>query len=55
LVSAGGTSGMIIDNISSTTGASNVYFSTLGTSGTCSTSGTATSGGCAVQAAQSGL
>lgn len=55
LVAAGGTSGIIIDNTSSTTGASNIYFSTLGTSGTCSTSGTLTSGGCAVQTAQNGL
>jgi hypothetical protein len=48
----GGTSGIVIDNTSSTTGASQVYFSTL-TNGTCATSGT--SGGCAVQASQSGL
>jgi hypothetical protein len=48
----GGTSGMIIDNTSSSTGASQVYFGTL-SSGTCATS-TGT-GGCAVQASQSGL
>jgi hypothetical protein len=46
----GGTSGITIDNITSTTnGASNIYFSTLG-SGTCTTSTTA--GGCAVQLSQ---
>ena len=55
LVAAGGTSAIIIDNTSGTTGASQIYFSTLGTSGTCATSGTLTTGGCAVQAAQSGL
>jgi hypothetical protein len=55
LVAAGGTSGSIIDNTSSTAGASNIYFSTLGTTGTCATSGTLTSGGCAVQASQSVL
>ena len=48
----GGTSGIVIDNTSSTTGASQVYFSTL-SNGTCATSGTI--GGCAVQASQSGL
>jgi len=55
LVAAGGTSAIIIDNTSTTGGASQIYFSTLGTTGTCTTSGTVTSGGCAVQAAQSGL
>ncbi len=44
---AGGTSGIIIDNVSTTTGASQVYFSTL-SNGSCG-------GGCAVQASQSGL
>jgi hypothetical protein len=43
----GGTSGIIIDNTSTSTGASQVYFSTLGT-GTCG-------GGCGVQASQAGL
>jgi hypothetical protein len=53
---AGGTSGIIIDNTSSAVGgASNIYYSTLGTTGTCTTSGTVTSGGCAVQISQSGL
>jgi len=51
-VATGGTSGIIIDNTSSATGASQVYYSTL-TSATCATSGT--SGGCAVQASQAGL
>ena len=54
-IEAGGTSGIIIDNTLTTGGASQVYFSTLGSSGTCSTSGTLTTGGCAVQASQSGL
>jgi hypothetical protein len=47
LTAAGGSSGIIIDNTSSTSGASEIYFSTLG-SGSCG-------GGCAVQASQSGL
>lgn len=54
LPSAGGTSGIIIDNtVSSGTlaGASQVYFSTLSNQ-TCGTSGT---GGCAVQASQAAL
>jgi len=50
----GGTSGIIIDNTLTTGGASQVYFSTL-SNGTCTTSGTLSTGGCAVQAAQSGL
>jgi hypothetical protein len=48
----GGTSGIIVDNVSSTNGASQIYFSTLGTSGSCTTSGTLTDGSCAVQASQ---
>jgi hypothetical protein len=48
----GGTSGIIIDNTSASTGASQVYFSTLA-NGPCATSGG--TGGCAVQASQSGL
>jgi hypothetical protein len=54
MAASGGTSGIIIDNtVGSGTlaGASQVYFSTLGTQ-TCGTSG---SGGCAVQASQSAL
>lgn len=52
LVTTGGTSGIIIDNTSSTSGASQIYFSTL-SNGTCATS--AGTGGCAVQASQSAL
>ena len=55
LAAAGGTSGIIIDNVVGTgtlTGASQVYFSTLSNQ-TCTTSGT--TGGCAVQASQSAL
>jgi hypothetical protein len=55
LTAAGGTSGIIIDNTSSSSGASQVYFSTLGTAGTCASSGTLTTGGCAVQASQAAL
>jgi hypothetical protein len=47
----GGTSGIIIDNTSATAGASQIYFSTLSNM-VCKSGGT---GGCAVQAAQSGL
>jgi hypothetical protein len=50
--SAGGTSGIIIDNTVETGGGSQVYFSTLSDQ-TCATSGG--TGGCAVQASQSGL
>jgi hypothetical protein len=46
----GGTSAIVIDNIGSASGASNIYFSTLG-SQTCVTSGS--TGGCAIQASQS--
>jgi hypothetical protein len=49
----GGTSGIIVDNVSATTGASEIYFSTLGATGTCSTSGMVTAGSCAIQATQS--
>lgn len=51
---AGGTSAIVIDNVSSSTGASQIYFSTLanGTSA-CATSGGI--GGCAVQASQATL
>jgi hypothetical protein len=53
LASAGGTSGIIIDNFVNTLpGASQVYFSTLSDQ-TCTTSGT--TGGCAVQASQATL
>jgi hypothetical protein len=51
LEESGGTSGIIMDNTSNLSGASQVYFSTLQDQG-CSTGGT---GGCAVQASQQGL
>jgi len=56
LTAAGGTSGIIIDNTSSATGASQVYFSTL-SSQSCVGNGSAGigAGGCAVQASQSAL
>jgi hypothetical protein len=47
---AGGVSGIVIDNVSSSTGASQIYFSTLANT-TCATSGG--TGGCAIQASQS--
>ncbi len=43
LVTVGGTSGIVIDNTSSTSGASQVYFSTM-SNGTCTTSGTLSKG-----------
>ncbi len=55
LSSAGGVSGIILDNVASSAtqaGASQIYFSTL-TPQTCTTSGG--TGGCAIQASQSGL
>ncbi len=52
IASEDGSSGIVVDNGSSTTGASNVYFSTLGNQA-CTTSGG--TGGCAIQAAQSNL
>lgn len=55
LSSAGGVSGMILDNVVSSgtePGASQIYFTTL-TNQTCATS--ATNGGCAIQASQSAL
>jgi hypothetical protein len=56
LTAAGGTSGIIIDNTSTSTGASQVYFSTL-SSQSCVGNGSAGigAGGCAVQASQSAL
>jgi hypothetical protein len=53
LPAAGGTSGIIIDNVlnGSLSGTSQVYFTTLSDQ-VCGTSGT---GGCAVQASQPGL
>ena len=49
---SGGTSGIIVDGASGSTGASQVYFSPLSNQ-TCPTSGGM--GGCAIQASQSGL
>ena len=49
---ANGTTGIIVDGSSGSTGASQVYFIPLNTQ-TCTTSGT--SGSCAIQASQSGL
>jgi hypothetical protein len=57
LAVAGGTGGIIVDNVvTSTTGASQVYFSTLSNE-TCNGNGTtgSGSGGCAVQASQKAL
>lgn len=56
LASAGGSSGIIIDNSSAAAGESQIYFSTLG-SQSCGGNGTTGSGtgGCAVQASQAGL
>jgi hypothetical protein len=52
LSAAGGTSGIIIDNVSTMAGASQVYFTTQSNQ-TCTTSGG--TGGCAMQASQSAL
>jgi hypothetical protein len=53
IASAGGSSGIVVDNsASSPAGASQVYFSTLSNQTCVTTGGT---GGCAIQAAQSGL
>jgi hypothetical protein len=48
---AGGTSGIVIDNVSSLAQASSIYFSTLATT----TCGDGNSGGCAVKLTQAGL
>jgi len=55
LAVSGGSSGTIVDNTSTTTGASQIYFSSL-TNGTCVGNGTTGNGtgGCATQAPQSG-
>jgi hypothetical protein len=53
LASPGGSSGIIVDNVSGTTGTSQVYFSALGNS-TCTTNPNGSTG-CAVQASQSAL
>jgi hypothetical protein len=56
LSSASGSGGIIIDNVSAETGASQIYFTPLG-NGTCVGNGTTGNGtgGCAVQASQAGL
>jgi hypothetical protein len=56
LAVTGGASGIIIDNTSTSTGASQIYFTPLG-GGICTGNGAtgAGTGGCAVQASQSGL
>jgi len=57
LGATGGTSGIIIDNISTQTGASQIYYGLLGSTA-CAGNGNGPglgTGGCAVQAAQSGL
>ena len=53
LAVTGGSSGIIMDNISTTSGASQIYFSSL-SNGTCAGNGTTGggTGGCAVQASQ---
>ena len=53
--SSGGTSGIVVDNVSSSGHASSLYYSTLSTATCTSASGTSSSGGCAVQRTQSGL
>jgi hypothetical protein len=52
LGATGGSSGIVIDNTSTSAGASQIYYSNLGST-LCTTSGG--SGGCAIQASQSGL
>jgi hypothetical protein len=51
LAETNGTSGIVVDNYSNVTGASQVYFSTLGNQN-CTTGG---NGGCAIQASQAAL
>src|SRR5207245_7624638 len=53
--SAGGTSGIVVDNVSSEGHASSLYYSTLSTASCTTATGTSSSGGCAVQRTQSGL
>jgi hypothetical protein len=59
LTANGGTSGIIIDNTTNTTGASQVYFGLLGSQPCAGNAGTGSpgqgTGGCAVQASQSAL
>src|SRR5439155_21993777 len=53
--SSGGTSGIVVDNVSTSGHASSLYYSTLSTATCTSAGGTSNSGGCAVQRTQSGL
>ena len=51
-----GTSGIVVDNVSSSVGASSIYFSTLaGASASAPCGGVTTGGGCGVKLTQSGL
>ncbi len=51
ITATGGTTGIVIDNTSSTTGESQIYYTTIGTQ-SCANAGTATTGNCAVQTSQ---
>jgi hypothetical protein len=51
LAAANGTTGIIIDNTSTTTGESQIYYTTMSTQ-SCANAGTATTGNCAVQTSQ---
>jgi len=56
LLESGGTSGIIVDNWSTSVGASSIYFTPLtNASSTYTCNGSATADGCAVKATQSGL
>ena len=51
IAAANGTTGIIIDNTSTTIGESQIYYTTMSTQ-SCANAGTATTGNCAVQASQ---
>ena len=51
IAAANGTTGIIIDNTSTTTGESQIYYTTMSTQ-SCANAGTATTGNCAVQTSQ---
>src|SRR5437773_12533854 len=53
--SSGGTSGMVLNNVSTSGHASSMYYSTLSTATCATASATSSAGGCAVQRTQSGL
>lgn len=55
LGASGGTSGLVVDNISTQTGASQVYYSTLSTQACNNNSSSGGTGGCNVQASQAAL